>query len=47
MGCSITVTGAGVAGRECECEIIHHKTIWYFNIAYGFNSIFDNRGHLK
>ena len=24
MGCSLTVTGAGVAGRECECKITHH-----------------------
>ena len=24
MECSLTVTRAGVAGRECECWITHH-----------------------
>ena len=39
MECSLTVTRAGVAGRQCECRITHHYTFQYLNIAHGFNSI--------
>ena len=45
MECSLTVTRAGVADRECECLITHHKAIRCFNIAHGFNSILDNNDY--
>ena len=42
MGCSQTVTRAGMAGLMCECWITHHEAIRYFDIAHGlFNTILE------